>query len=88
MHDGALGSAQGLVCLAYQMLACLGQHHDGHIVRYELTFDEQADEVVIRRGRRGEADFHFLEAHAHQEVPEPQLALGVHRVDQCLVAIA
>ena len=51
-------------------------------------FDELAHEVEI--GLRGgrEADLDLLEAHAHQQVEHAALALGPHRLDQRLVAVA
>ena len=87
VHDGALGALQALVGLANQMLAGLGEHDDGDIVRNELTLDQHADEVVIGFGSRREADLDLLEAHRHEQIPETQLALGIHRVDESLVAV-
>ena len=48
MHDRTLGTTQGLIGLADQMLTRLGQHHYRHIIRDEFTFDQQTDEVIIR----------------------------------------
>ena len=87
VHDGALGALQALVGLANQMLAGLGEHDDGDIVRNELTLDQHADEVVIGFGSRRKTDLDLLEAHRHEQVPETQLALGIHRVDESLVAV-
>ena len=88
MHDRALGALQRLVRAANQMLTALGEHDDGHIVRNELTLDQHADEVEIGSRSRREADLDLLEAHRHQQVPETQLTLGIHRVDEGLVAVA
>ena len=81
MHDGALGTLQRLVGAADEVLAALGEHHDSHIVRDELALDEHADEVEIGFGCG-------REAHGDEQVPEAQLALGIHRVDEGLVAVA
>ncbi len=88
VHHRALGAAQAFVGLADQVLARLGEHHDRHVVGDELTLDEQSDEVVIGFGGRGEAHLDLLEAHRDQHVPEAQLTLRIHRVDQRLIAVA
>ena len=54
----------------------------------EVLVDELADEVEVGLGGRREADLDLLEAHLHQDLEHPQLAGGVHRVDQSLVAVA
>ena len=82
VHDGALGALQTLVSLANQVLTGLGEHDDGDVIRNELALDQHADEVVIGFGSRREADLDLLEAHRHEQVPETQLALGIHRVDE------
>ena len=87
VHDGALGTLQALVSLANQVLASLRQHHDRNIVRNELTLDQHTNEIVIGFGSRREADLDLLEAQRHQQIPETQLALGIHRVDEGLVAV-
>ena len=88
VHDRALGAAQAFVRLADQVLARLGEHDDGHVVGDELAFNQHADEIVVGFRSAREADLNLLEAHGHQQVPEAQLTLGIHRVDQRLVAVA
>ena len=88
VHDGALGTLQRLVGAADEVLAALGEHHDSHIVRDELALDEHADEVEIGFGCGREAHLDLLESHGDEQVPEAQLALGIHRVDEGLVAVA
>ena len=87
MHDGTLGTLQALVSLANQVLASLRQHHDRNVIRNELTLDQHTDEIVIGFGSRREADLDLLEAQRHQQIPETQLALGIHRVDEGLIAV-
>ena len=87
VHDGALGALQALVSLANQVLTGLGEHDDGDVIRNELALDQHADEVVIGFGSRRKTDLDLLEAHRHEQVPETQLALGIHRVDESLVAV-
>ena len=45
-------------------------------------------EVEVGLARRREADLDLLVAHPDEQVEHPQLALGVHRVDERLVAVA
>ncbi len=88
VHNRALAALEALIGLADQVLAGLREHHDRHVIGNQLTLDEHADEVIIGfRGAR-ETDFDLFEAHFHKHVPEAQLALGIHRIDQRLVAVA
>ena len=87
MHDGAPGALKAFISLANQVLSSLGEHDDGHIVRNELTLDEHADEVIIGFGSRREADLNLFEPHRHEQIPETQLTLGIHRVDEGLIAV-
>ena len=88
VHDGALGTLQALVSLANQVLASLRQHHDRNVVRNKLTLNQHTNEIVIGFGSRRETNLDLLEAQRHQQIPETQLALGIHRVDEGLVAVA
>src|SRR3546814_14398912 len=47
-----------------------------------------SDLVIFGRAGAGEADFDFFEADADEQVEEARLLLGIHRVDQRLVAVA
>ena len=88
VHDGALGTLERLVSAADEVLAALGEYHDGHVVRNQLTLDEHTDEVEIGLGSGREAHLDLLESHGDEQVPETQLALGIHRVDEGLIAVA
>ena len=58
------------------------------VVGDEALLDDLALEVVVGLGGRGEAHLDLLEPDVHQGLEQRQLALGVHRVDQGLVAVA
>ena len=88
VYNGALATAQAFVSLANEVLTGLREHDDCHVVGNELALDEQANEVVIGLRSAREADFDLLESHVDEHGPEPQLALGIHRVHECLVAVA
>jgi hypothetical protein len=66
----------------------LDQHLDLDVVGDHVLVDDQALEVEVGLGRRGEADLDLLEPDVDQRLEQRQLALGVHRVDQGLVAVA
>ena len=53
-----------------------------------VLFDEAAHEVEVGLAGRREADLDLLVAHAHEQVEHDALALGAHRVDERLVAVA
>ena len=71
-----------------QRLARLREHLDGDVFRDVPVVDQRADEVVVGLRRRREADLDLLVPHLDQQAEQPQLALGVHRLDQRLVAVA
>ena len=54
----------------------------------EVLLDERADEVEVGGAGGREADLDLLVAHLHEQPEHPQLAVGVHRVDEGLVAVA
>ena len=88
VHDGPLRAAQRLERPLDQVLPALGEHLDGDVVRDHVVFDELPDEVEVGLAGRREADLDLLVAHLDQQLEHPTLALGRHRVDKCLVAVA
>ena len=89
VHHGAPGALQGLDGPLDQVLTGLGQHGDRHVVRDRALFlDDGAHEVEVGLAGGREADLDLLVAHRDQLVEHPALALGRHRVDQGLVAVA
>ena len=87
VDDGALGARDRLVGALDEVLAGLGEDLDGDVLGDAVLLDESAHEVVIRLRRRREADLDLLVPHVHQELEHAQLALGVHGVDERLVAV-
>ena len=88
VHDRAPGAADRLEAALDQFGARLGQHLDGDVLGHEILLDELADkgEIGLRGGRK--ADLDFLEAELDQQVEHAALAVGPHRLDQRLVAVA
>ncbi|MCY1423803.1 hypothetical protein D9M71_395280 [compost metagenome] len=88
VDDGLLRPFQRLEGAGDQVLAGLGQHLDGGVVRDVAALDQFAHEVEVGlRGRR-EAHLDFLDADRHQSLEHAQLLVGIHRLDQRLVAVA
>jgi hypothetical protein len=88
VDDGLLGPADRVVGALDQVLAGLGQHLDDDVVRDDVVLDQLPHEVEVGLARRREADLDLLVAHADQQVEHDALALGAHRVDERLVAVA
>ena len=80
--------SQALERAGDELRARLGEHLDGDIGRDQVLLDELAHEVELGLGRRREADLDLLEADPHEVLEHPQLAGGVHGLDQRLVAVA
>ena len=88
VDDGALGADRRIHGAPDQLIARLGQHDDGDVVRDVLVVDQHAHEVEV--GLRGgrEADLDLLDADLDQHLEEAQLLFDAHRLDQCLVTVA
>lgn len=70
------------------MPAVLGEYHNGHAIRNQLTLDEHTDEVETGLGSERGAHLDLLGFYGGEWVPETRPALGIHRVDESLTAIA
>ena len=88
VHDGALCTLQTFVCALQQIFAALHQHLNGDILGNEILLNQQANEIKIGLRSRREANFNFFEAHFDECVEHAQFALGVHWVDEGLIAVA
>ncbi len=88
VDDGLLGAADRVVGALDEVVAGLGEDLDRHVVGDVAALDELAEEVEVGLARAGEADLDLLVAHPDEELEHPHLALGVHRVDERLVAVA
>ncbi len=71
-----------------QLLTGLREHLDRHVGRHEVLLDEHPDEVEVGGAGGREADLDLLVAHLDEQPEHPHLAVGVHRVDEGLVAVA
>ena len=88
VHDRALRTPQRLERALDQRLARLREHLHGDVVGNEVLLDQLAREIEIRLRRGRKPDLDFLVAQLDQQPEHAQLALGVHRLDQRLVAVA
>jgi hypothetical protein len=88
VHDRLLRPADRVVGALDQVVAALGEHLDRHVVGDVAALDEFAAEVEVGLAGAREADLDLLVAHLDQQLEHPQLAVGVHRVDERLVAVA
>ena len=88
VHDGALGPGDRFVGALDEVVTRLGEYLDGHVVGDGPLFDEAANEVEVGLARAGEPHLDFLIAHLDQQIEHDPLALGTHRIDERLVAVA
>ncbi len=88
VDDGLLRAAQAFEGGGDQIIASLGQHLREDVIGDRAVADETGDEVELGRARAGEADLDLLDADPNQQVEEAALLLGIHRVDQRLIAVA
>ena len=88
VHNHIFCALAGFKGAPDQMLTGLHQYLDGHVVGNEVVFDNVPYEIKISLGGRGETHFNLLVAHTHQQFKHAVLALGAHRIDQGLVAVA
>src|SRR5690606_41770042 len=87
VHDGPARALERLEGALDELVARLGEDLDGDVLRDQVLLDQQPAEIEV--GLRGgrETDLDFLEADLAQGSEHPQLALGVHGLDQRLVAV-
>ncbi len=71
-----------------QVLTCLDQHLDGHVVGDLILFDQPAHEIEVGLAGRRKANFDLLETDLYQQGPETLLLFDAHRLEQRLVAVA
>ena len=71
-----------------QVAARRHEDHDGDVRRGDVGFRQQPDEVEVGLRRRRITDLDLLVAHGHQQFEEATFAGRVHRLGQCLVAVA
>ena len=88
VHDRLLRAADGVEGALDEVVTALGEHLDRHVVGHVAAVDELAAEVEVGLAGAGEADLDLLVAHLHEQLEHAHLALGVHRVDEGLVAVA
>jgi hypothetical protein len=88
MHDRPARALDRLVRPLDQLRPRLRQNGDRRVSRDQVVLDELPHEVEVglRRGR--EADLDLLDAELEEQVEHAALAHRVHRLDECLVAVA
>jgi hypothetical protein len=88
VHDRTRRTLDRLERAVDQIFACLREHLDRDVVRDAALLHQLANEIKIglRCGR--EADLDLLEPHAHEQLEHAVLAIGPHRFDQGLIAVA
>ena len=74
MQNGLFCALQRLDRSVNQMLTCLGQHLNGHVIRNMTTIDEFPQEIEICFRRRGEANLNLFKAHRNKGFEHPHLA--------------
>ena len=87
VNDHAWCAGACLEGAADQVLACLDENLDGHILRDHVLFDDLAYKVEVRLGSGRETDLDLLVAHLHEQLEHAALALRAHRINQSLVAV-
>ena len=87
VHDRLLATAQRFVGAFNEFIATLDEHLNRHVVGNQVLFNELANEIKVGLTGRGEAHFNFGETDLAEFFEHAALALGVHRVDERLVAI-
>jgi len=70
------------------VFARLSQHLDGDVLGNMATLDQAAHKIKICGGSRRECDLYLLEANFAKHVEHAHLALGIHGLEQRLIAVA
>ena len=88
MHHCMRRTLQCIEGLADNMLSCLRQYLNGHILRNHISLDQCTDEIVLCIGGSGESHLDLLEPDLNQQSEELQFILKAHRIYQSLVTIS
>ena len=70
-----------------QVLTSLHQNLNGHIRRNVAVLNESAHKIKVSLRRRRETNLNFLVTHLHQQLEHRKLTVGVHGINQRLVAV-
>ena len=81
------GTLDGLEGAADDVIAALGQHLHGDVLRDHVLFDQGPQELVLGLAGGGEAHLDLLEADLHQHLEKLQLFFQAHGHDQRLIAV-
>ena len=81
------GTLDGLEGAADDVIAALGQHLHGDVLRDHVLLDQGAQELVLGLAGSREAHLDLLEADLHQHLEKLQLFCKAHGHDQRLVAV-
>ena len=87
VHNRLLDTAQRFVSTFNQLVATLYENLNGDVVGNQVLFNELTNEIKVGLAGRREAHFNFGEADLAQFFEHAALALGVHGVDESLVAV-
>ena len=88
MDDRLLGSCKAGKAGPDQVFTALSEDLHQHVVGYAPVANQARDEVKLGGTGAGETDFDFLHPDFDEEVEEAPLLVRIHRIDNCLVAIA
>jgi len=87
VHHSTRRTDQRLECPLNQVLTTLDQHLNFNIVGDHALFNDESLKIEVGLGRGRESDFNLFETNIDQGPEQRELAFGIHRVDQGLVAV-
>ena len=87
MHNDILCTLNCLKCLLDNMLSCLCQNLNRHIIRNQILLDQCTAELVFCLRSCRETNLDFLEAYTYQFFEKFKLLIQTHWNDQRLITI-
>ena len=87
MHNRLRCALNRLKSTGNQVLTRLHQNLNGHIRRNVAVLNQGAHKIKVSLRRRRETHLNFLVTHLHQQLEHRKLTVGVHGVNQRLVAV-
>ena len=70
------------------MLPCLGQHLNGHIIGNQVLLDQFAKECIFCLRSRGKSYLNLFKSDLYKELEEFHLLLQIHGDHQRLVSVS
>ena len=87
MYHRGRCSLNRLKGLSDNVVPCLGQYLNGHILRNHIPLYKRTDKLILRVGGCREANLNFFKSDLYKHPEKIQFFLQTHRLNQGLISV-